>query len=41
MARQRQALIAGLRDSVNDFGTSVPNVSAKDVMELLLVTQVS
>lgn len=39
MARQRQAIIAGLRDSVKDFGDAVDGVSSKDVMELMLITQ--
>lgn len=39
MARQRQAIIAGLRDSVKDFGEKVEDVKSKDVLELMLITQ--
>lgn len=38
IARQRQAIIAGLRDSVKEF-TETSDVSAKDVLELMLITQ--
>jgi len=39
MARQRQAIIAGLRDSVRDFSTNIHDISSKDVLELMLITQ--
>ncbi|KAG1653984.1 hypothetical protein FOA52_007177 [Chlamydomonas sp. UWO 241] len=39
LARQRQAIVAGLRDSVTDFGTKVTDITSKEVMELLLITQ--
>jgi len=39
MARQRQAIVDGLRDSVLAFSENVPETSAKDVMDLVLVTQ--
>ncbi|KAI7845808.1 hypothetical protein COHA_000719 [Chlorella ohadii] len=39
IARQRQAIIAGLRESVQTFQTEVTDVSSRDVMELLLITQ--
>ncbi|GAX77666.1 hypothetical protein CEUSTIGMA_g5109.t1 [Chlamydomonas eustigma] len=39
MARQRQAIIAGLRDSVRDFSTNIQDISSKDVLELMLITQ--
>lgn len=39
MARQRQAIVDGLRDSVLAFSENVPGTSAKDVMDLVLVTQ--
>jgi len=39
VARQRQAIIAGLRDSVQDFSTSIPGIQSKDVLDLMLVTQ--
>lgn len=38
VARQRQAIIAGLRDSVKDFDT-LPGISSKDVLEIMLMTQ--
>ena len=39
IADQRQAIIAGLRDSVDEFQKSVPGTTAKDVMNLVLMTQ--
>jgi len=39
IARQRQAIIAGLRDSVNAFKDEVAGVDAKSVMDLMLMTQ--
>ncbi|AES91192.2 SPFH/band 7/PHB domain membrane-associated family protein [Medicago truncatula] len=39
IARQRQAIVDGLRDSVIGFSVNVPGTSAKDVMDLVLVTQ--
>ncbi|XP_075474160.1 hypersensitive-induced response protein 1 [Primulina tabacum] len=39
IARQRQAIVDGLRDSVLAFSESVPGTSAKDVMDMVLVTQ--
>ena len=39
IADQRQAIIAGLRDSVDEFRRSVPGTTAKDVMNLVLMTQ--
>jgi regulator of protease activity HflC (stomatin/prohibitin superfamily) len=39
IADQRQAIIAGLRDSVDEFRKSVPGTTAKDVMNLVLMTQ--
>ncbi|KAL4448951.1 hypothetical protein ABPG77_007668 [Micractinium sp. CCAP 211/92] len=39
IARQRQAIIAGLRESVQTFATEVTDVNSRDVMELLLITQ--
>lgn len=38
VARQRQAIITGLRDSVKDFD-ELPGISSKDVVELMLITQ--
>jgi regulator of protease activity HflC (stomatin/prohibitin superfamily) len=39
VARQRKAIIDGLRDSVNQFSHDVHGTTAKDVMDLLLLTQ--
>ncbi|KAJ0790055.1 putative Band 7 domain-containing protein [Helianthus annuus] len=39
IARQRQAIVDGLRDSVLGFAVHVPGTTAKDVMDLVLVTQ--
>lgn len=39
LARQRQAIINGLKDSVADFQTGITSMSAKDVLELIMVTQ--
>ena len=39
VARQRKAIIEGLRDSVHDFTERVGEVAPKDVLELVLVTQ--
>lgn len=39
IADQRQAIVAGLRDSVDEFQKSVPGTTAKDVMNLVFMTQ--
>merc|ERR1712060_756938 len=39
IARQRQAIISGLRDSVNQFKVEVSDVNAKNVLDLMIVTQ--
>ncbi|MCI46359.1 hypersensitive-induced response protein 1-like, partial [Trifolium medium] len=39
IARQRQAIVDGLRDSVLAFAENVPGTSSKDVMDMVLVTQ--
>ncbi|KAI3997418.1 hypothetical protein MKX01_017788 [Papaver californicum] len=39
IARHRQAIVDGLRDSVIGFSVDVPGTSAKDVMDMVLVTQ--
>lgn len=39
IARQRQAIIEGLRESVLSFGDSVDGVTSKDVISLMLMTQ--
>lgn len=39
IARQRQAITEGLRESVLAFSHNVPGTSAKDVMDMVMVTQ--
>ncbi|KAK6118317.1 hypothetical protein DH2020_047888 [Rehmannia glutinosa] len=39
IARQRQAIVDGLRDSVLAFSENVPGTTAKDVMDMVLVTK--
>ena len=39
IANQRKAIIAGLKDSVEDFARSVPGSTPQDVMQLVLMTQ--
>jgi len=39
IARQRQAIVDGLRDSVLVFSKKVPGNIAKDIMDMVLVTQ--
>lgn len=39
IARQRQAIINGLRESVQDFNEAVTDISSREVMEMMLVTQ--
>ncbi|XP_028792543.1 hypersensitive-induced response protein 1 [Neltuma alba] len=39
IARQRQAIVDGLRDSVLAFSENVPGTTSKDVMDMVLVTQ--
>ncbi|CAD7938794.1 unnamed protein product [Amoebophrya sp. A120] len=39
IAKQRKAIVDGLRDSVDSFTTTVGGMAAKDVLELVLVTQ--
>lgn len=39
VARQRQAIVSGLRESVQAFQSEVTDVNAKDVMQLVLITQ--
>jgi len=39
IARQRMAIVDGLRDSVVNFSKGVEGSSAKDVMDLVLITQ--
>ncbi|KAL3639610.1 Histone transcription regulator 3 like protein [Castilleja foliolosa] len=37
IARQRQAIVDGLRDRVLGFSVNVPETTAKDVMDMVLV----
>lgn len=39
VARQRRAIVEGLRDSVHDFTEKVGEIAPKDVLELVLITQ--
>lgn len=39
IARQCQAIVDGLRDSVLAFSENVPGTTSKDVMDMVLVTQ--
>eukprot|EP00921_Rhytidocystis_pertsovi_P015136 GHVQ01024192.1.p2 GENE.GHVQ01024192.1~~GHVQ01024192.1.p2 ORF type:complete len:128 (+),score=21.90 GHVQ01024192.1:1116-1499(+) len=39
IARQRKAIIEGLRDSVTDFSSNIQGMNAKDVLDLVLITQ--
>ena len=39
IARQRQAIIAGLRESIKDFSSDVDGVSSKDVITLMITNQ--
>ena len=39
VADQRQAIVEGLRESVDEFQRTVPGTSPQDVMNLILVTQ--
>ncbi|CAL5367927.1 unnamed protein product [Camellia sinensis] len=39
ITRQRQAIVDGLRDSVLAFFENVPETTAKDIMDMVLVTQ--
>jgi len=39
IARQRQAIMEGLRESVNAWGTEVDDIQPKQVLDLMIVTQ--
>ncbi len=39
VSRQRQAILAGLRDSVSDFSDKVEGTTPQDAMDLVLLTQ--
>jgi len=39
VAKQRAAIVDGLRDSIADFSSTVEGTTPKDIMDLLLITQ--
>jgi len=39
VARQRQAIVDGLRDSVNDFSNDIQGTTANDVMNMMMTVQ--
>jgi regulator of protease activity HflC (stomatin/prohibitin superfamily) len=39
IARQRQAIVAGLRESVTSFSQEVSGISSKDVIDMMLISQ--
>ena len=39
IARQRKAIVDGLRDSVGEFQESIQGIQPRDVLELVLITQ--
>ncbi|CAI7771986.1 unnamed protein product, partial [Closterium sp. NIES-54] len=39
VARQRQAIVEGLRDSVLGFSEQVPGTTPKDVLDMVMLTQ--
>ncbi|CAI5530425.1 unnamed protein product [Closterium sp. Naga37s-1] len=39
VARQRQAIVDGLRESVMGFSSQVPGTTAKDVLDMVMLTQ--
>lgn len=39
VARQRKAIMDGLKDSIVQFSQNVPGTTAKDIMDLLVLTQ--
>lgn len=39
IARQRKAIVDGLRETVSNFSDSIPGTSPQDVMDLLLLIQ--
>lgn len=39
IARQRQAIVDGLRESVIGFSVNVPGTTSKDVLDMVLITQ--
>lgn len=39
IARQRQAIVSGLRESVMEFASDVDGIDSKEVMQMMMVTQ--
>jgi len=39
VSRQRQAIVDGLRDSINDFSNDIPGTTASDVMNMMMTVQ--
>lgn len=39
VARQRQAIVSGLRESVLTFQRDVKDIGARDVIEVMMMTQ--
>ncbi|EIE18919.1 flagellar associated protein [Coccomyxa subellipsoidea C-169] len=39
VARQRQAIVNGLRDSIKNFSSDISDVSSRDVIEMMMITQ--
>ncbi|CAL8463935.1 g3470 [Coccomyxa elongata] len=39
VARQRQAIVNGLRDSIKNFASDISDVSSRDVIEMMMITQ--
>lgn len=39
VARQRQAIVDGLRESINDFASAIPGTTAADVMNMMMTVQ--
>lgn len=39
VARQRQAIVAGLRESVVEFSTQVDNINNQEILSMMLMTQ--
>ena len=40
IARQRQAIINGLKDSVVSFSSEIPGTTPQEVMDMMMLTQV-
>lgn len=40
IARQRQAIINGLKDSVVSFSSEIPGTTPQEIMDMMMLTQV-